>query len=117
DLDVMRSLGPFRRYGDQTHLASRGVLPAAKLVEIRTPHPALRMRPAGSVLRRNMRTFDMKSFDRRAFRDALLGLRKIGKSARHVVRRAGDHGWIEARRARRMEDHNGPGDLLMRRMR
>src|SRR6185295_10940444 len=58
-VDIVRRFGPLRRERHQPNIALGCILPALELFEIRRTDPARRMRPARTIVRRNVRTLDV----------------------------------------------------------
>ena len=113
--DVARRFGPLRRQRDQPNVTLGGILPAAEFFEIRRPDPARRMRAARTIVRRDVRTLDVKRFHRRTFGERLARPRQIAQRSQHVFRRSGDHGGKEARHAGRKHRADRTRDFFHRR--
>ena len=111
--DEARRLQPLGRKRHQANISARGVLHAAKLIEIGRADPARWMCAARAVVGRNVRALKMECFYCGAFGEGLLGVREIAQSRAHVVWRAGDHGGEKARHAAGEHRTNGARDLLV----
>src|SRR5579871_5954426 len=61
--DVARRLRPLWRQSYDPDLVAGRFLPSLVFIDIRRPDPAPRMRAARPILRRDVRTFDMKAID------------------------------------------------------
>jgi hypothetical protein len=70
------------------------------------------MRATRSVVRRDVRTFDVEAIDGGAFAQRFLGAFEVAQCAHHAVRRSGDHRGIEARDACGEEAADGVRDLF-----
>ena len=97
----------------QANVASGGFLEAVELGEIGRPDPLRGMGAARTVVRRDVRAFQMERLHHSSVRDGFLCAGEIAQRRRHVLGRSGDHGGKHSCNAAGEHVADGLCDLLM----